>query len=194
MPGIESPPSVLLSSTESNALAYPVDPSQLRNAREWTAIERIDWPNMDEAKYGECIDLIRFLGTGFQDHSRLGLHRLGDQIRPSHFTGAVWLEKPNDKRNGIAFIVAHPKIDKLDHIEMFIRVASSPNYARVAGRIFDCNPDDHPIHGDDFAGTTLLQVAVYLKELAEFCQRNLRYGFIQKYENLLAQISELECS
>ncbi len=172
---------------EADALAYAVGLSKLRRAQEWTVLDRTDPPKGKKGPYERCVDLARFVGTSIQDHSRLGLHWLGDQLRPSHFTGAVWLEKPKRKDGGIPFVVASPKIDRLDQIAMFIRVASSTQYARVAGRVFDCEPDEPPISGNDLPDTTLLQVAVYLKELAQFCQRNVRYGFVRRLENLVGR-------
>lgn len=122
------------------------------------------------------------------DGWRLGLSPSIDGLNLSHFSGAVWIREPDTDHCGVPLVVA-PKIKNLDSVQLWLNVATSPRYSeRLSESIFECDPDKPPIEGCTLPDVTLLQIAVYLKELSRFCQRDLRQDFMRTKENLIGRV------
>ena len=137
------------------------------------------------------VDLSSHAKKGWQQAATLGLHvsRRG-AIRPSHFVGAVWLERPEQDspaQGGIPLVV-RPKIKGIDAVQMFTEVMTHGAPASM-NRLCGFLPEEPLIECDDpINDLSLFQVAVYLSELARFCQRQLRVDFLPVTENLQGRI------
>lgn len=111
----------------------------------------------------------------WQNNKYLGLHECGGFVRPSHFVGARWL----DESQTTALVVKSKydtKLDNVDTVRMFSEVLETEGH--ITKGLFDCYPEERVIASTPLRGLSLLQIAVFLKELAHFCQRDLRMGFI----------------
>ena len=158
-----------------------------RNGREFSDFQRAD-QNIENM--AATVDLYPKT-KGWQKAETLGLHfSNGGTIRPSHFVGAVWLERPEQSsaaQNGIPLVV-RPKIKDIDAVQMFTEVMAHGTLEGMDGLcgfkpeqpLIDC---DEPIND-----LSLFQVAVYLSELARFCQRQLRIDFLPFTDNLQGRI------
>ena len=172
---------------EQPDFSYPVSIESLRNATEYgTIIRRTDSAeNQDEQ-----VDLAKLYDIQ-PTAKRLGLELSSWDLtyRLSHFVGAVWLRKPKSEKLGVVLAV-RPKIENLNAVRMFVEIAASPDYAReVDGDgLFGCEPLQPAIEGVELADVTLLQIAVYLRALSQFCQRNLRQDFTRTRENLVGRV------
>lgn len=171
-------------------LSYPVAIESLRNLTEYEAIIRC--AETDDNK-DNLVDLVE-LWTSVQNDQlakRLGLELSGWDLtyRLSYFVGAVWLRKPEAEKPGVVLAV-QPKIRDLDAVRMFIEIAASPDYGQEASSdgLFGCEPTQPAIEGVPLPDVTLLQVAVYLRALAQFCQRDLRQDFTRTRENLVGRV------
>jgi len=171
-------------------LSYPVAIESLRNLTEYGVIVRRT--EADDNK-DNLVDLGE-LWTGVQnDYSakRLGLKlsELDLTYRLSYFVGAVWLRKPAGEKPGVVLAV-QPKIRDLDAVRMFVEIAASPDYGQETSSdgLFGCEPMQPAIEGVPLPDVTLLQVAVYLRALAQFCQRDLRQDFTRTRENLVGRV------
>ena len=179
-----------LESDEQPRFSYPVAIESLRNKTEYGVIVRCT--EADDNK-DDLVDLDK-LRADVQDYhpaERLGLElsKWDLTYRLSHFVGAVWLQKPAGKEPGIVLAV-QPKIADLNAVRMFVEVATSPDYSHEASsdRLFDCEPSQPAMEGVTLPDMTLLQVAVYLRALSQFCQRNLRQDFARTRENLIGRV------
>jgi 5-methylcytosine-specific restriction endonuclease McrBC regulatory subunit McrC len=138
-------------------------------------------------KYISASDVDSFL-TGDKNGWRLGLYSSDAGLKLSHFSGAVWIREPGSDTCGVPLVVA-PKIENLDSVQLWLDVATSPLYSeKLSESIFECDPDKPLIEGVALPDVSLLQIAVYLKELARFCQRDLRQGFLRTRENLVGRV------
>ena len=142
---------------------------------EWTQLD--DPPNED----GETFN-IKNEHLGFQESQYLGLHESGGFIRPSHFVGTRWLDSTT------ALIVDSKfSENNVDTVLMFSEVLELEG--NISEGLFECYPEEKTIPGQPLQeNISLLQIAVFLKELAQFCQRDLRMGFIPIQENLTGKV------
>lgn len=170
--------------------SYPVALESLRSLTEYEAIIRC--AETDDNK-DNLVDLTE-LWTSIQNDQltkRLGLELSGwdSTYRLSYFVGAVWLREPAGEKPGVVLAV-QPKIRDLDAVRMFVEIAASPDYGREASSdgLFGCEPTQPAIEGVTLPDVTLLQVAVYLRALAQFCQRDLRQDFTRTRENLVGRV------
>lgn len=169
---------------------YPVSLEALRQGKEYTSFNRQN----DSQKETYDLDLIlsqKNKKRGEFDRQKpetLGLHYGPDgKIYPSHFVGAVWLEKPGQGgKRGVPLIVK-PKIEDIDAVTMFTQVAAY-GYPESMESLYGFMADEPLVEGKPLQDLSLFQVAVYLKELAQFCQRELRIDFTSACENLEGRV------
>jgi len=114
---------------------------------------------------------------------RIGLRDAYGIWQLSDCVGAVWLDK--DKQ---VPIVVSPKIKDVDAVEMYLRLAENPVLFNSYQNVFECYPEEPAIEGVSFRGVTLLQIAVFLRELSQFCKRDLRQGFVRVRQNLVGKV------
>ncbi len=140
---------------------------------EWTQLDR---PNESGKKFN-----IKNEHLGFQESQYLGLHESGGFIRPSHFLGARWLDS-------ITALIVDSKFseNEVDTVLMFSEVLELEG--NISKGLFECYPEEKTIPGQLLKDASLLQIAVFLKQLAQFCQRDLRMGFIPIQENLTGKV------
>lgn len=172
---------------EHPRFSYPVDVRSLCNATEYGVIARCAEPDDNR---DDLVDLDKLNIQNHCPEKRLGLELKWDSTyRLSHFVGAVWLRKPASKKPGIVLAV-QPKISDLSAVRMFVEVATSPDYGHEASSdgLFGCEPSQPAIEGVTLPDITLLQVAVYLRALAQFCHRDLRQDFTRTRENLVGRV------
>lgn len=162
-------------------LHYPVSKKDLLDCREYKDI----LPRNDPAiPAGETINIAGFASSGQQCGERLGLHFTNQgTVRPSHFVGAVWLGK-----KGETPLVVGPKIEGIDAVRMLTRVMSFGGELGNLKNIFWFDPDAPLIEATPLPELSLLQIAVFLRRLSEFCRNDLRPGFIQTEENLSGKV------
>ena len=140
-------------------------------ATEWRAIKDIP-PELAESLSRVC--------TNFQDPETLGLHKIGNGIRPGNFIGIV--------RVGECVLRVDSKFPEMDGLAMFLRCADHP---RVGEHMKECLtfwPEQAPIetdHAPEFCG---LVAAAFLRELNELCARRLRRNFLRESENLTGKM------
>ena len=162
---------------------YLVLRNKLDEGREYMDFET----SSDSDPVEKVVDLSQYVNKdkgGWQCKETLGLHLgMNGKIRSSHFVGAVWLD-PNKKIS----MVVKPKIESVDAVKMFTEVATNSDLFGDISSIFKCYPDQPLINGKPLEELSLLQVAVYLKRLVEFCRRDLRFGFIRVNENLTGKV------
>jgi 5-methylcytosine-specific restriction endonuclease McrBC regulatory subunit McrC len=175
--------------TERSVIRIPICLSNLSEYDELSFCHSMDCERYAECKMDRTIYADELPANLSGDKRLLGLQRSNEgNLYLSYYSGAVWLRKPNAEQNGIPLVVA-PKIQNLDTVSMWVEVAESSIYSpSLNENVFDCKPEEPTINGVTLPDVTLLQVAVFLKELAHFCQRDLRQDFTRIRDNLTGRI------
>ena len=142
---------------------------------EWTQLDR---PNKNSEAFN-----VKNKHLGFQNRQYLGLHKNNNGfIRPSHFVGARWLDSTTT-------LIVDSKFSEnnVDTVLMFSEVLELEG--SISEGFFECYPEEKTIPGQPLQeNISLLQIAAFLKELVQFCQRDLRMGFIPIQENLTGKV------
>lgn len=165
---------------QAPAPSYYVSLEDLRKGKEFSPIPRSEIGDYDLGKTAR--------ESGSQAPKTLGLHFTAKgEVKPSHFIGAVWLEKPGQSCPDGVSLVVRPKIENIDAVTMFTEVAAN-GYFQDMDELLAFKPEEPLIEGEPIEDLSLLQVAYYLKELALFCQRQLRIDFVPFTENLQGRV------
>lgn len=180
-------------------MRYPVDPITLTQAHEWISLLYTEQGSVDLAgvvglkmdhpwrqAYAKADD------PDYTDNPcTLGLHWSRDQIKPSHFIGAVNLPFGNEQHS----LVVRPRAfleqqAPVDYGAIFASVLAAPSI--VTGMelnwLFGCDQESKPIRAIDLPELTLLEVTAFLATTARFVQRHLRQGFVQVRENFTGRV------
>jgi 5-methylcytosine-specific restriction endonuclease McrBC regulatory subunit McrC len=156
---------------------YIVSRKSLMECVEYTDIE----PTLGD---DDVVDIDQF-ATSWQDPTRLGLHRSAytNRIRPSHFVGAVWLPALR------ASFKVSPKVGNVDAVRMFSEIGQYFDLLGDIRTLFRVWPEEESIPAANLLDElSLLQVAIYLRELARFCQRELKQEMLSVRENLIGKM------
>ncbi len=183
-------PAQILEADGQPRFSYPVAIASLRKLTEYEAITRCAETGDNQNDLVDLNELWDSVKNG-DSAKRLGLDisRWDSTYRLSHFVGAVWLRKPEAEKPGVVLAV-QPKIRDLDAVRMFVEIATSPDYGQETSSdaLFGCEPTQPAIEGVTLPDVTLLQVAVYLRALSQFCQRDLRQDFTRTRESLVGRV------
>ena len=125
------------------------------------------------------------------DPATLGLnYEWYGQLATSHFVGAVHIPVNHDqpmtlkvypKGNGHNLVV--------DYLEMFFTCLGQPAITSQLGHCLYFWPDQNPIEGFNEAPKfSIMIVAMFLRELEQFCRRHLRKEFHHTCQNLAGKV------
>lgn len=161
---------------------FKVSSQDLRTAQEYSSI------GLSTTDAADAHDLapLKLWSSKLQGDKRLlGLSWMNDRFVLSHFVGAVWLD---EGKESIPLIVGSKLSDDhfaVDPVAMYIEAGS---VIQSSSEVFGCEPNQNVIEGRELPRLTLLQVAVFLKELVEFVRRHLRHGFIRVRNSLVGKV------
>lgn len=163
-------------------LEFKVSSFALRTAQEYGVI------GLGTSDAGDVYDLapLKLWSSERQGNKRLlGLSWMNDRFVLSHFVGAVWLD---EGKESIPLIVGSKLSDDLFSVDPVAMYIEAGNVIQSSSEVFGCEPNQNIIEGKELPRLTLLQVAVFLKELMEFVRRHLRHGFIRVRNNLVGKV------
>jgi len=148
----------------------------------------------------QCIMESLFSGANLSEnaqHERLGVHKTADGYRALHYVGAIWLSHATQKDQRVPLIIypkVHDETKILDAVAMLDKAvqyseifdASEKASQEPIFKIFE--DQEYVTSNDSVPDISMFQVVWYLKELASFCQRSIRQGFIRIDDNLIGKI------